>query len=188
MVRKPTISALRAGDESAWRWFCQEFNHSISAYARGKGSSDAENLAGNVMESVARSIHKFNGNHKAFRSWVFSIAHNHIVDDFRRQERRPESPSGEIEGLAGSYEACFDLGIDPDLSEVLHHLNAAQQEALTLRYAWGFSCREVAKKIDKSESATRVMLHRSLKQVRMELDKESPELQEHILSNRGARS
>jgi len=61
MVRKPTISALRAGDESAWRWFCQEFNHSISAYARGKGSSDAENLTGNVMESVARSIHKFNG-------------------------------------------------------------------------------------------------------------------------------
>ena len=166
MARKPTISDLQAGDESAWRWFCQEFNHSITAYARGKGSSDAENLAGNVMEAVARSIHKFKGNHKAFRSWVFSIAHNHIVDDLRRQGRRQEDPAENIEELVGSYEECFDSGVDPELLEELNRLQPNQREALALRYAWGLTCKEVAVRIDKSESATRVLLHRSLKQIR----------------------
>ncbi len=88
MARKPPIAALQAGDESAWRWFCEEFNHSITAYAKGKGARDAENLSGNVMEAVARSVHKFKGNHRSFRSWVFSIAHNHIVDDLRRPRER----------------------------------------------------------------------------------------------------
>ena len=166
MIRKPTISSLQAGDEPAWRWFCKEFNHSITAYARGKGVSDAENLAGNVMEAVARSIHKFKGNHKAFRSWIFSIAHNHIVDDLRKQSRRQENPTEKIEELVGSYEECFDSGIDPELLDELNKLRPEQVEALTLRYAWGLSCKEISLRLDKTESATRVLLHRSLKQVR----------------------
>ena len=171
MVRKPTISSLQAGDEQAWRWFCQEFNHSITAYARGKGVSDAENLAGNVMEAVARSIHKFKGNHKAFRSWVFSIAHNHIVDNLRKQGRRRETPTDEIEELVGSYEECFDSGVDPELLDELNKLRPEQVEALTLRYAWGLSCKEVSLRLEKTESATRVLLHRSLKQIRGGLGK-----------------
>ena len=169
MARKPPIAALQAGDESAWRWFCEEFNHSITAYAKGKGARDAENLSGNVMEAVARSVHKFKGNHRSFRSWVFSIAHNHIVDDLRRQGRGPETPTASIEEYMGSYEASFDSGFDPDLMHAIDNLNADQREALTLRYSWDLSCKEVAKHIGRSESSTRVMLHRSLKQIREKL-------------------
>ncbi len=195
MARRPTISALQAGDESAWRWFCKEYNHSITAYARGKGSTDPENLAGNVMEAVARSIHKFMGNHKAFRSWVFSIAHNHIVDDLRRKSRRQESPAEDIEELVGSYEECFDTDADPDLLVVFDHLTPMQKEVLTLRYAWGLSCKEVASHINKSESATRVLLHRSLKQIQGELNKgllmgsiRSSSGESHILSDERAQT
>ena len=185
MVRKPPIAALQAGDESAWRGFCQEFNHSVTAYAKGKGAKDAENLTGNVMEAVARSIHKFKGNHKAFRSWVFSIAHNHIVDDLRRQGRRPEALTEAIEEHVGSYEVCFDREMDPDLVGVMDHLNSDQREALTLRYAWGLSCKEVAVHIGKSESATRVLLHRSLKQIRSGLSDASSENAYLLTPNRG---
>jgi len=169
MARKPPIAALQAGDESAWRWFCQEFNHSITAYAKGKGARDAENLSGNVMEAVARSIHKFKGSHKSFRSWVFSIAHNHIVDDLRRQGRGSETPTENIEEYLGSYETSFDTEFDPDLVHAIGNLNHDQREALTLRYSWDLSCKEVAKHIGRSESATRVMLHRSLKEIREKL-------------------
>ena len=44
-------------------------------------------------------------------------------------------------------------------------------EALTLRYAWGLSCKEVSLRLEKTESATRVLLHRSLKQIRGGLGK-----------------
>tara|TARA_B100000953_G_C17916908_1_gene389478 strand:+ start:172 stop:738 length:567 start_codon:yes stop_codon:yes gene_type:complete len=187
MARKPSIAALQAGDESAWRWFCQEFNHSITAYAKGKGAKDAENLTGNVMEAVARSIHKFKGNQKAFRSWVFSIAHNHIVDDLRRQGRRPETPTEAIEELMGSYEICFDKEFDPDLIEAMDILNPDQREALTLRYSWDLSCKEVARHIGKSESATRVLLHRSLKQIRDKLSDAASGNEYLFIPNKGNR-
>ena len=71
----------------------------------------------------------------------------------------------------GSYEECFDSCIDPELLNELNKLRPEQVEALTLRYAWGLSCKEVSLRLDKTESATRVLLHRSLKQVRRGLEK-----------------
>ena len=87
----------------------------------------------------------------------------------RRQGRGSETPTENIEEYLGSYETSFDTEFDPDLVHAIGNLNRDQREALTLRYSWDLSCKEVAKHIGRSESATRVMLHRSLKEIREKL-------------------
>jgi RNA polymerase sigma factor (sigma-70 family) len=49
--------------------------------------------------------------------------------------------------------------------------NEDEQLVFQLRFFEGLTIKEVAKKIQKSENATRVMLHRLLKRLRAELTK-----------------
>jgi DNA-directed RNA polymerase specialized sigma24 family protein len=40
---------------------------------------------------VARGIHRFEGDHNAFRSWVFMVAHHRIIDERRASAADPKS-------------------------------------------------------------------------------------------------
>ena len=56
MANKPNIAQLKKGDELAWLWFYEEFYAPVYRYISAKGVADSENVAGNVMEAVAKSI------------------------------------------------------------------------------------------------------------------------------------
>lgn len=63
----------------------------VASYARGQGAEDPDALANETLYRSLSRVGEFAGDEAGFRSWVFTIAHNLIIDDRRRQVRRPQS-------------------------------------------------------------------------------------------------
>ena len=94
--------------------------------------------------------------------WVAAIARNKLVDAHRRRGRRLEIS---IESVVDTLRS--DGGDEEehshDLARVLTNLPVRQRQVLQAVSLEGYSAREAAVRLDMTEGAVRVTLHRSLK-------------------------
>ena len=82
------LTAAQAGADWAWRKIYDDLYATVVGYFRVQGATDAEALASDVLLQLAKSVSSFSGSYDQFRSWVFTIAHNRLIDDRRRKGRR----------------------------------------------------------------------------------------------------
>ena len=117
--------------------------------------------------AVVKGLARFDGDERAFRSWLLTITHRRLVDDLRRRGRRPVS-SGDEQDLArieapGSIE---DEGLARlqarGVLAIIDSLTAAQRGVLLLRLLADLSVAEIARVVDKPESAVKALLRRGL--------------------------
>jgi RNA polymerase sigma factor (sigma-70 family) len=102
------------------------------------------------------------------KSWLWSVAHNKVIDHYRRFKRRPATPLEEAE------EALYDddqfapeaVTLRHETQDVLRthisSLGEQQQKILSLRFAHGLHSSEIATLLNKSDAAIRQMLSRTL--------------------------
>jgi RNA polymerase sigma-70 factor (ECF subfamily) len=141
-----------------------EYGQGVVNYARRMGHRDPEEVMGATLETLARGIARFEGNHSQLRSFVYSIAHARIVDDVRKRSRRQDMGAGILEDL--HVPEATDPDADGRLLAALEQLSESQRMMIHLRYVEGLSTKETARAVGKSEVATRVALSRGLSQLR----------------------
>src|SRR5689334_9047141 len=94
--------------------------------------------------------------------WVAAIARNKIVDVLRRRGQRSEVPIESVmETLSSDSGDAIEHG--HDMRDVLGRLNDRQREVVQAVSLEGYSAQEAARRLQMSEVAVRVTLHRSLK-------------------------
>jgi len=94
--------------------------------------------------------------------WVAAIARNKIVDALRRRGHRTEVPVESVMETLWSNDNESE-GHTHDLERVLGKLNPRQREVVRAVSLEGHSAQEVAARLQMSEGAVRVTLHRSLR-------------------------
>jgi RNA polymerase sigma-70 factor (ECF subfamily) len=94
--------------------------------------------------------------------WVAAIARNKIVDALRRRGRRTEVPIESVLETLGVEEVSGQEQAH-DLERALAKLNPRQREVVRAVSLEGHTAQEAAARLQMSEGAVRVMLHRSLK-------------------------
>lgn len=94
--------------------------------------------------------------------WVGAIARNKIIDSLRRRGQRIEIP---IESVVETLwvDTDGDESKSHDVERLLGRLNTRQQEVVRAVSLEGYSAQEAAARLNMSEGAVRVTLHRSLK-------------------------
>jgi RNA polymerase sigma-70 factor (ECF subfamily) len=132
----------------------------VRVRARAAGI-DAED----VVQEVLLALHLKRGTWKAgtpVAPWVAAIARNKIVDALRRRGRRTEvSIENVVETLRA--ETADDGSDTKDVEHMLEQLNDRQRQVVRAVSLEGHSAQEVAQRLQMSEVAVRVTLHRSLK-------------------------
>jgi RNA polymerase sigma factor (sigma-70 family) len=105
-------------------------------------------------------------------AWLWRVAHNKVVDAFRKATfRRNVSLEQATETI------CEDEARDPEqmalrqdeereIHDLVHHLPETQQEMLQLRFGYGLHCGEIAAILGKREDAVRAMLSRTMNSLR----------------------
>src|SRR4051794_33500580 len=78
------LERAQAGDRGAITELYRAFAPAVTGYLRGAGSSDPEDLCGDVFVALVRQLPSFSGDEAAFRRWLFSIAHHRLIDERRR--------------------------------------------------------------------------------------------------------
>ncbi|SET49765.1 RNA polymerase sigma-70 factor, ECF subfamily [Geodermatophilus poikilotrophus] len=84
------LAAARTGAAWAFEVLYRDLSPAVTGYLRLHGALDPDDLASETFLAVFRGLAGFTGDEDALRSWVFTIAHRRLVDDWRRRSRRPE--------------------------------------------------------------------------------------------------
>jgi RNA polymerase sigma-70 factor, ECF subfamily len=155
----------RDGAEERFR---EVFAHlgAVTAYARRRGSVDADGLAAEVMTIAWRRLDDVPADDA--RPWLFATARNLLLAERRQASRRTvqvEPEPGREQELAG---------IDPALARGLRALSPTDREALLL-IAWEeLTPSEAARALGINPAAFRVRLLRARRRLRAKLEEPRP--------------
>lgn len=131
----------------------------VLGYLRAQRSPEPEDVLGEVFLQVARDLSRFRGDDGALRRWVFSIAHNRLLDARRREARRPGISDREVPERPAPPPPD---PLDPDLVAALAELTPDQREVLVLRFVADLPLSDVAKITHRRVGAVKAMQHRAL--------------------------
>ena len=146
----------------------------VTGYFVARGARDPDDLCGDVFERVAARLDRFRGDDAALRRWVFTIAHNRLVDDHRSAARRREQSLTPVSDRSDPVDSSAAGGIDVELVEALALLTPEQREVLVLRYVADLSVRDVAEIVGKRQGAVKMLQARGLDELRTLLGDSSP--------------
>ncbi len=94
--------------------------------------------------------------------WIAAIARNKVVDALRRRGQHSEVSIDDLaEALVSDSEDNVEYA--NELTDMLAKLNGRQRDVVRAVSLEGYSAREAAERLQMSEGAVRVTLHRSLK-------------------------
>jgi RNA polymerase sigma-70 factor (ECF subfamily) len=168
-----TIARAKAGEEAALIEIYECYKPRILRFMhyRIRNREAAENLTTEVFLRMLQHLPGFRFQNSSFEAWLFQIARNLIVDDFRRQSIRDHEPIDEFletDELPPDEIAAGRMRCD-ELREALLKLTEAQLDVVALRFIVGLSVKDVARTLEKSESAVKSLQARGLKSLRQRL-------------------
>lgn len=168
------LDAARAGAGWAFERLYAALSPAVHGYLRAQGAEDPDGAVSDVFLRVFRRIGEFDGDTTRFRSWVFVIAHNLLLDERRYVGRRPTEVSVDVvpESAAPSDAAEDALARinDARLRAVLDLLAPDQRDVLLLRFLVDLSLEETAQATRRSVTAVKALQRRGLDALRRRLD------------------
>jgi RNA polymerase sigma-70 factor (ECF subfamily) len=137
-------------------------------YRRVHDAQLAEDLTGEVFVRVLQAIQSEQFWHTSFRGWLYRIAHNLLVDYYRKQPPVPMLALDEqLVAAQGDPDSALAEKLSrQDLLAAISQLTPNQQQVLVLRFGEELAAREVAEVMGKSVGAVEVLQHRALTALR----------------------
>lgn len=168
------LQAARVGADWAWTALYRELSPAVLRYARSRYCDDPEDVVGEVFVQVVRKLPDFTGDGSGFRAWVFSIAHNKIVDQLKRSPRQATLLSDDLAaGIAASTGETETEVLrrfsDAEVRHVLERLSPKQRDVVLLRVIAGLSIEETAIATGQSPGSVKSLQHRALASIRKEI-------------------
>ena len=147
------------------------------AYYRVGNHHDAEDLTEQAFLQAYRHFERAQreSNGRPLRPWLIRIAHNLASNYYRDRARRPEANIDAVEPPAHPHETERVVEGREELREVIEKLDELsddRREALIMRFALGMDNREIARALGRTDGATKVLIHRAIKQLQEEMSDE----------------
>ena len=140
------------------------------AYYRVGNHHDAEDLTEQTFLQAYRHFERAQreSHGRPLRPWLIRIAHNLAANLYRDRSRKPASPIDDTTALAAPHTTEQLVEGREQARQVLDgvsRLGEDRREALIMRFALGMDNREIARALGRSDGATKVLIHRAIKQL-----------------------
>jgi RNA polymerase sigma-70 factor, ECF subfamily len=171
------INRAQNGDPDAFRVLYDHYVGPIFRFIFLKVSSKAraEDLTHDVFLAGWQKINLYQSRGLPFSSWLYRIARNKVIDHYRTNKSHSA-----IEDVDESL-----FGIDDDASDSIDSsikfarikihfdkLSPIQKDVTVMRFIEDLSHTEIAKALNKTEGAVRLIQHRAIKNLRSLLEKD----------------
>ena len=170
------VQRAQKGDLSAIREIYLEHHNQVYRFiwSRVHDPTQADDLTGEVFLRMVASLPKYQDRALPFRAWLYRIARNLVIDNYRWNQNREYVPLESVaEDLVGgeSPEKITELALAFErVQQALENLAPDQREVVELRFLAGLSLKEVALAVDKTVSAVKSLQHRGLSSLRTNLE------------------
>lgn len=150
------VSNYLKGDNASFELLLQRHKNTIYAFIMSKirNRDISEDIFQDTFIKVINSLQKGKYNEEGkFLPWVMRIAHNLVIDHFRREKKtRAIKPTDKFDifdviqsGEINKEESMIISQIHGDLKHLIALLPEDQKEVLTLRYYEEMSFKEISK-------------------------------------------
>lgn len=129
---------------------------------------DAEDATERTFMAALAAIDRYRDEGSTFRSWLFRIAHNQLVNALRSRGRRRARSLDDVPEPVDDVDPAGVVGIAEEsrrLRRALEALPEDRRQVVILRFVDGLSAREIGVVLGRSEGAVRVLQHRALRQL-----------------------
>ena len=145
------------------------------SYYRVGNHHDAEDLTEQTFLQAYRHFERAQreSDGRPLRPWLIRIAHNLAANLYRDRSRKPSRPIDETTTLTALHTTEQLVEGREELSRVLDGVRILpddRREALIMRFALGMDNREIARTLGRSDGATKVLIHRAIKQLQEIVD------------------
>jgi len=176
------IKESRQGNSASFGKLYDEYHVPIYRfiYLKVSQKEEAEDLTHQVFLSAWQSIHRYKITNLPFSSWLYRIARNKVIDYYRTAKdnlsletlsqhfSHSDSPAHLTPTLTSNSietDVSNSLIID-NIKSALANLNPEQQDVLVMRFVEDMPIKEVAKVINKSEGAIKLIQHRAVNKLK----------------------
>jgi len=168
------VLKTKAGDENAYGKIYDKYVKEIYRFIYLKVSSreEAEDLTHEVFIKVWQYAKNQKSSIKNLRAFLYQTARHLTVDYYRKKKSIPLdnyqlSQAADNNQTGQAIEQQFDKQQKfENLAQALLKIKDQYREALVLKFAQDLSISETAKILNKSKGATRVLIHRAIKELR----------------------
>ncbi|MCB0046135.1 MAG: sigma-70 family RNA polymerase sigma factor [Caldilineaceae bacterium] len=165
-------------DEGALGELYDRYEAKIYSYIYRRTSSPAlaEDLTAQVFLKMLEALNRDTGWHSSFSGWLYRIAHNLVIDYYRKRDRRQHVPLENAPNLKATKNdpvQAAELTLDSErLQAAIRRLTEDQAAVVSLRFLEGYSISEVAEMLDKTEGAVKALQYRAVATLRDLLERE----------------
>jgi RNA polymerase sigma-70 factor, ECF subfamily len=166
------LKAVRRGDPNAITCLYRAEQPRLLRVLQAEVGDAADDVASQTWLEIMRTIDRFEGDARGFRSLLFTIARRRVNDHRRRRIRRPAAPTEPMElyvvhdvGPGVESEALARVGADDAIRILRDQLDPQDVEILLLRVVADLPAEDVAEIVGLSPGAVRVRQHRAVKRL-----------------------
>ena len=170
------LERARVFDEAALGEIYDRYEERIFAYIyrRIGDPTLAEDLTAQVFLKMLEAIRKEKAWNSSFSGWLYRIAHNLVIDQYRKRGKATymsidDAPTltAKEEGPPQAAERQFDAD---NLRKAIDRLTEEQASVVSLRFLEGYSITEVATLLEKTEGAIKALQYRAVSNLRRLLE------------------
>ena len=139
---------------------------------RVRGREEAEDLTQATFERAFKAWGRFDADRASVRTWLLTIAHNLLVDHYRREgdvRHDPIDHDDDLEPRLGTAPDPGDLGLSPELESGLELLSSRERELIALRFGGDLRGPEIAELTGLSLANVQQILSRALRKLKESL-------------------
>lgn len=162
------VSQILQGDEKALRYFYKVYQPRLLTFIRNKiaNEKDAEEILQDVLLAAIEALRDFSFRSSLF-TFICSIAHHKVVDFYRRKKIKDVvfSRLPDVEPLVSTFfgpeESLDEVLLKEKIRETFDNIAPKYRTILKLKYIYGFSVFEIAKKLSISFKSAESQLFRA---------------------------
>jgi RNA polymerase sigma-70 factor (ECF subfamily) len=177
------VAQAKAGDAGAWDALFRRYQLPLYAYVRElvRNEQTALDIVQETFINATRHVGRLADNER-FGSWLFSIAHQKVVQHWRRQPQRDRVvPAEEQTGLAepesaepNPSEQLIAREQEAELWAILEQLPPAHKAVLLLHYLEDFPLETIAEITATEPGTVKSRLHYARKSLRKLMEEKQP--------------
>ena len=164
-TNKELIIAAQKGNQNDYTILLENIEKMSIAFIKPKINikTDCEDIIQYILLAVHKSRHTYRPE-QSFESWIYAIIRHKLIDYYEANKKKQnQSNDTELENIAAKKNTLVDQKINFD--ELTSFLTKEEKDIIRWAKIEGYSIKEVASFLKKSESATKVTIHRIQKKL-----------------------
>jgi len=136
----------------------------------GRDSARAEDVVQETLLRAWRNADALDQSQGSVRAWLFKVARNIVIDEWRTKRSRSELPVADVPDVADEVDRTDGLILSWMVAEALSTLSPEHRAVLLECYYRGLSVAEAARRLDIPEGTVKSRTHYALRALRLALE------------------